>query len=96
MANKPKLIITLTLHAESCPSLYADLEGLSPRQRAGRLRSYGEVQANLRGNWGMVAKEMVPVARDVPNGGTPILNTDSGSMVAKELGLLMGGMRSAQ
>jgi hypothetical protein len=56
MENKPKIKVLLIIHAESCPSLYAVLEGLSPRKRAGLLRSYGEVHANHRAFGGLLAQ----------------------------------------
>jgi len=93
MTNKPTLIIKLTISAESSPSLYADIESVSPRKRAGLLRSYGEVYANQRDKWGKAIQESKSVVCEIPNVGVPILDTSNDNILAKELGELIGGMR---
>lgn len=98
MNNNRKLKMTITISIESNPSLYADLASLRPKERAGLLRSYGEVCATLRKDGLRDATKEKPSTQHARNNALPAVETsadiDITSEMASELGALMTGLRT--
>jgi hypothetical protein len=98
MNSNRKLKMTITISVESNPSLYADLAGLKPKERAGLLRSYGEVYASLRRDELRDATKEKPSTQHALNNALPTVETsadiDITSKIASELGAMMTGLRT--